>query len=712
MQLYLDALLYSYAQIFFSNRRWLGALALVSTAIAPLVGVGGFIGGLICNGLAIGLRFDRHRIRSGFYGFNGILFGAASAYYFQFSPTYIAVALMFIVISFFAAAALEHYFASSFNLPGLSLPFILTLYVFIVFLHNFDWVALRPISSDASLLNFLPRAMRFYFQALGYVLFQPNALAGVLLAAGLLIFSRVFFVGSVIAYGVNWALAALLFPDASDAFLLQSSFNAILISLALGGSLIILSHKTVPLLILASAMSLIFTGFFSRLLSASGLPVLVLPFNVVALAAIYSLKFRQEQSDLVLLYFAPGSPEENYYYHQNRKSRFDRFRHLFPELPFFGEWSVSQGMEGDITHKGAWKHAWDFVILNDDGKEYAGQGTALQEYFCYNTPVVASLDGDVIRVIDNIPDNGIGEVNIEHNWGNTIILDHGQGLFSALSHLKPDSMEVGKGDHVHKGQTLARCGNSGRSPAPHLHFQFQLTDRVGEKTHQFPLAQYLERANGSVELRTFEYPQQGRRVHNIEIHGDVRRAFSFPVGAEYRFACDLNGRQFEERWEVRVDGLNNVFLDSTQGTTAYIYPRDKVFFMTNLLGKTRSALSFFFVNSISVPLGYSAQMRWKDELPVSVTIDRRLRFFSEFFLAFGSQFRTMAELSFEKHSQGGNGFAIHARFIKRGLGIFSWYFREARGRIDVDGDGEITSFEYHDSSTHFNALQKQKGSIA
>ena len=85
MQLYRDALLYSYAQIFFSNRRWLGALVLVSTAVAPLIGVGGLIGALISNGLAIGLKFDRNRIRSGFYGFNGILFGAASAYYFQFT---------------------------------------------------------------------------------------------------------------------------------------------------------------------------------------------------------------------------------------------------------------------------------------------------------------------------------------------------------------------------------------------------------------------------------------------------------------------------------------------------------------------------------------------------------------------------------------------------------------------------------------------------
>ncbi len=710
MHLFLDALLYSYAQIFFSNRKWFGVLALVATATMPLIGAGGLVGALIVNGLAFGLRFDRERIRSGFYGFNGILFGAAAMYYHQPTPTYLALSLMFVVITFFATATLEHYFASSFNLPGLSLPFILTLYVFVVFLGNFDWVVLHATGPQATLVSFLPRPILFYFQALGYVLLQPDALAGVVLAAGVVLFSRVFFVGSVIAYGTNWILAALLFPDATDVFILQSSLNAILVSLALGGTLIILSRKTVPLLVFAGAMSLVFTGFFTRFLAMSDLPVLVLPFNLVTLATIYSLKFRQEQSDLVLLYFSPGSPEENYYYHQNRKSRFDRFRNLFPELPFFGEWSVSQGIAGDITHKGAWSDAWDFVILDDEGKEHSGQGTSVREYFCYNTPVVAPLEGDVVRVIDAIPDNEIGDVNVENNWGNTIILDHGQGLFSALSHLKPGSTQVQKGDHVQKGQILARCGNSGRSPVPHLHFQFQGSDRLGEKTLPFPLAQYLERTNGSVELRTFDYPRQGRRVHNIELHGDVRSAFSFPVGAEYAFACTLNGRAFEERWEVKVDSLNNMYIESTGGATAFIYPRDKVFFMANRLGNARSALSFFFLNSISVPLGYNRHMRWSDQLPVSVTIGGRLRFVSEFLLIFGDQFVARALLHFDEQAGPGNGFSIHALFTVSGRGIFSWYRRQAEGRITVDGEGEIASFDYTDPSTTFIAHRTHKES--
>jgi hypothetical protein len=118
-------------------------------------------------------------------------------------------------------------------------------------------------------------------------------------------------------------------------------------------------------------MVIVFTGFFTQLLADYLLPVLVLPFNVVVLFTIYSLKFRQEHSDLALIYFQPGSPEENFYYHQNRKTRFEKFKYIFPELPVFGEWKISQGFDGDYTHKDDWKYAWDFVITDDSGKEYS-----------------------------------------------------------------------------------------------------------------------------------------------------------------------------------------------------------------------------------------------------------------------------------------------------------------------------------------------------
>ena len=70
MQFFLDSTLYSYAQIFFSNRKWFGAAVLVASFSTPLLGLMALLGVLISNLVAYILKFDAEKIRSGFYGFN------------------------------------------------------------------------------------------------------------------------------------------------------------------------------------------------------------------------------------------------------------------------------------------------------------------------------------------------------------------------------------------------------------------------------------------------------------------------------------------------------------------------------------------------------------------------------------------------------------------------------------------------------------------
>jgi murein DD-endopeptidase MepM/ murein hydrolase activator NlpD len=52
--------------------------------------------------------------------------------------------------------------------------------------------------------------------------------------------------------------------------------------------------------------------------------------------------------------------------------------------------------------------------------------------------------------------------------GNTLVLDHGQGVFSLFFHL--DSIEVQSGDRVKKGEKIAAVGSTGISAGPHLHW--------------------------------------------------------------------------------------------------------------------------------------------------------------------------------------------------------------------------------------------------
>jgi murein DD-endopeptidase MepM/ murein hydrolase activator NlpD len=56
--------------------------------------------------------------------------------------------------------------------------------------------------------------------------------------------------------------------------------------------------------------------------------------------------------------------------------------------------------------------------------------------------------------------------------GNTIILDHGDGIFTIYMHL--DEFRVKPGEIAEKGQTIGLVGSTGRASGPHLHFGLKI----------------------------------------------------------------------------------------------------------------------------------------------------------------------------------------------------------------------------------------------
>ncbi|MBT2422269.1 M23 family metallopeptidase [Streptomyces sp. ISL-22] len=107
----------------------------------------------------------------------------------------------------------------------------------------------------------------------------------------------------------------------------------------------------------------------------------------------------------------------------------------------------------------------------------------------FGAPLLAVADATVVRAVDSQRDHlsrtslpallylmaveaSVRDLaGVRRIVGNHVILDLGDGTYALYAHLRRGSLTVREGDRVTAGQPLARCGNSGNTTEPHLHFQ-------------------------------------------------------------------------------------------------------------------------------------------------------------------------------------------------------------------------------------------------
>ena len=148
-----------------------------------------------------------------------------------------------------------------------------------------------------------------------------------------------------------------------------------------------------------------------------------------------------------------------------------------PTLPVEGEWLVVWGgpsAKQNAHHGvGVQHHALDLVKVGDDRTTHRGSGKANADYHCWGADIVAVQAGRVALVVTGIPDAPPGEMNQAMIYGNVVFIEHGDGRHSVYAHLMDGSPGVVVGDLVKAGHVIGRCGNSGNSIEPHLHFHMQ-----------------------------------------------------------------------------------------------------------------------------------------------------------------------------------------------------------------------------------------------
>ena len=153
-------------------------------------------------------------------------------------------------------------------------------------------------------------------------------------------------------------------------------------------------------------------------------------------------------------------------------------------LPFDGAWYVFWGgrtlAQNYHAQAADQRFAYDFVVRKD-GSSHRGDGKALADYYCWNRPILAPAAGRVVEAVDGLPDQPVGRMDPSHPVGNHVVLDLGNGEYAVLAHLREGSVRVKQGETVARGDALGRCGNSGNTSEPHLHFHLQDKPHFGQR---------------------------------------------------------------------------------------------------------------------------------------------------------------------------------------------------------------------------------------
>jgi murein DD-endopeptidase MepM/ murein hydrolase activator NlpD len=154
-----------------------------------------------------------------------------------------------------------------------------------------------------------------------------------------------------------------------------------------------------------------------------------------------------------------------------------------------GIWLAGDGPGNDSGHRRAIpaidghihspeRFAADWLKVGPNGDSHHDEISRNENWWGYGETIHAVAEGEVIQVVDGIPDNTPRilpkQVTLDNIAGNYVIVRISPNRYVTYAHLQPGSIKVALREHVSRGAVIARLGNSGQATAPHLHLQ--LTD--------------------------------------------------------------------------------------------------------------------------------------------------------------------------------------------------------------------------------------------
>ncbi|MBI5415082.1 urea transporter [Candidatus Peregrinibacteria bacterium] len=213
-------------QVMLQNNALTGLLFLVGIFYNSwILGLGAILGNIVGSIFAVFLKYPQEDIKNGLYGFNGTLVGIAIWFFFGVN---VATALA-IIISSALSSVIMH--AIQKRIPAFTAPFVLSTWMGIF--------GIKFLHASPLLISALPQtALLDLFSAIsigiGQVMFQENAITGLLFLFGILINSRTAAFYALYASLLGNLLAIFFHLPLSLINIGLFGYNAILCGIVLG----------------------------------------------------------------------------------------------------------------------------------------------------------------------------------------------------------------------------------------------------------------------------------------------------------------------------------------------------------------------------------------------------------------------------------------------------------------------------------------------
>lgn len=133
-------------------------------------------------------------------------------------------------------------------------------------------------------------------------------------------------------------------------------------------------------------------------------------------------------------------------------------------------------------HHNSGRYAYDLSLVDEKGSMVRTDGAANADWWSWNVPVRAPGAGRVVKVFDDREDWEVGKTGLSLDailadastlFGNSVVIDHGNGEYSLVAHMRRGSVRVKEGAVVRLGDPLGAIGYSGSVFTVHVHYELR-----------------------------------------------------------------------------------------------------------------------------------------------------------------------------------------------------------------------------------------------